>query len=78
MPFFAGKKEGRLRPIRTPGGRRRYRREDIQALLGLEEAPREALQVGLYARVSTRRQEVLPKGQMARLEAWARGRGCAT
>lgn len=28
-------KKGWLRPIKTPGGRRRYRKEDIEALLGM-------------------------------------------
>lgn len=40
-------REGRLKPIRTSGGRRRYRRGDNLALLGLEEAQQAAPQVAL-------------------------------
>ena len=68
-------RHGLIRPLRTPGGRRRYRREDVEALLGLEEARRLAPQVVLYARVSTRKQEAYLQNQIARLEAWAKERG---
>jgi putative resolvase len=65
-------RHGLIRPLRTPGGRRRYRREDVEALLGLEEARRLAPQVVLYARVSTRKQEAYLQNQIVRLEAWAK------
>ncbi len=68
-------RHGLIRPLRTPGGRRRYRREDVEGLLGLEEARRLAPQVVLYARVSTRKQEAYLQNQIARLEAWAKGQG---
>jgi len=47
-------REGLLRPIKTPGGKRRYKKEDIEKLLGLlEEQPKP--KVVLYARVSTKK-----------------------
>ncbi|SDF20912.1 MerR family regulatory protein [Thermoanaerobacter thermohydrosulfuricus] len=46
-------KEGLITPLRTPKGRRRYRKEDIEKLLGMiEEKPKPT--VVLYARVSTK------------------------
>jgi len=46
-------KEGLITPVRTPKGRRRYKKEDIDKLLGmLEEKPKP--KVVLYARVSTK------------------------
>ncbi|AEB10958.1 IS607 family transposase [Marinithermus hydrothermalis] len=67
-----------LHPVRTPGGRRRYRREEIERLLslGLEAPPAKPKpRTVLYARVSTRKQEAFLKNQIARLEAFARERG---
>uniref|UniRef100_UPI000584FEDD MerR family DNA-binding transcriptional regulator n=1 Tax=Caldicellulosiruptor sp. F32 TaxID=1214564 RepID=UPI000584FEDD len=45
-------KEGLITPLRLPMGRRRYKKEDIEKLLGMiEEKPKPT--VVLYARVST-------------------------
>lgn len=37
-------REGTLTPLRTPGGHRRYRREDIQRLIAEDDPPDEARQ----------------------------------
>ena len=76
--LLSWEKQGILHPIRTPGGRRRYRKEEIERLLslGLEahsERPRP--RTLLYARVSTKKQEAFLQNQIARLEAFARERG---
>jgi putative resolvase len=70
--------QGLLHPVRTPGGRRRYRREEIERLLSLGlETPQAKPKptTVLYARVSTRKQEVSLKNQIARLETFAKERG---
>ncbi|ADV79203.1 MAG TPA: IS607 family transposase [Thermoanaerobacter sp.] len=67
-------KEGLITPLRTPKGRRRYRKEDIEKLLGmLEEKPKPT--VVLYARVSTKKQEEYLKNQIRRLEEYANSQG---
>ena len=48
-------KQGLLKPYRTPGGVRRYKKEDIEFLMGmLQEKPKPA--VVCYVRVSTLKQ----------------------
>lgn len=60
-------KEGLITPLRTPKGRRRYKKEDIEKLLGMiKEKPKPT--VVLYARVST-------KNQIRRLEEYAKSQG---
>jgi len=67
-------KRGLLKPIKTPGGKRRYKKEDIENLLGiLEENSRP--RVVLYARVSTKKQEEYLMNQIRRLENFAKSRG---
>ncbi|MGB9856518.1 MAG: IS607 family transposase [Dictyoglomaceae bacterium] len=67
-------KEGLITPIRTLKGRRRYKKEDIEKLLGmLEEKPKP--KVVLYARVSTKKQEEYLKNQIRRLEEYANLQG---
>jgi len=68
-------KEGLLRPVKTPGGRRRYRRRDIERLLGICEEDDRKADVILYARVSTKKQEEYLRNQVERLESFARQRG---
>jgi len=68
-------KEGLLRPVKTPGGRRRYRRRDIERLLGICEENDGKADVILYARVSTKKQEEYLRNQVERLESFARQRG---
>lgn len=56
--LYKWEKQGLLHPIRTPGGRRRYRKEEIERLLslGLEVSPvKPKPRTVLYARVSTRK-----------------------
>ncbi|WP_271629417.1 IS607 family transposase [Caldicellulosiruptor sp. DIB 104C] len=67
-------KEGLITPVRTPKGRRRYKKEDIEKLLGMiEEKPKPT--VVLYARVSTKKQEEYLKNQIRRLEEYANSQG---
>ncbi|MDN5363915.1 MAG: putative resolvase, partial [Eubacteriales bacterium] len=67
-------KEGVIVPLRTPKGRRRYKKEDIKKLLGMiEEKPKPT--VVLYARVSTKKQEEYLKNQIRRLEEYANSQG---
>ncbi|AIS53286.1 integrase [Thermoanaerobacter kivui] len=67
-------KEGLITPVRTPKGIRRYKKEDIEELLGmLEEKPKP--KVVLYARVSTKKQEEYLKNQIRRLEEYANSKG---
>ena len=76
--LYKWEKQGLLHPVRTPGGRRRYRREEIERLLSLGlEAPqaKPKPRTVLYARVSTKKQEAFLKNQIARLEAFAKERG---
>jgi len=68
-------KEGLITPVKTPKGIRRYKKEDIEKLLGmLEEKPKP--KVVLYARVSTKKQEEYLKNQIRRLEEYANSQGC--
>jgi len=64
--------EGLLKPVKTPGGQRRYKKTDIEKLLGLfqEEIVSEP-KVILYARVSTKKQEKYLQNQIKRLESYA-------
>ena len=76
--LYKWEKQGLLHPVRTPGGRRRYRREEIERLLSLGlETPQAKPKptTVLYARVSTRKQEAFLKNQIARLETFAKERG---
>jgi len=70
-------KKGLLNPIRTPGGQRRYRKEDIEELLNLkeEEEKTEKADTILYARVSTKKQEKYLENQIKRLEEFAKSKG---
>lgn len=66
--------KGLLKPYRTPGGRRRYKKEDIEKLLGMFEEELKP-KVVLYARVSTKKQEEYLKNQIKRLEEFAKSKG---
>jgi len=68
-------KQGLIKPIRTPGGRRRYLRDEIERLLGLNKSGQSSRITILYARVSTRKQEPYLRNQVARLESYAREKG---
>ncbi len=59
--------KGLLKPYRTPGGRRRYKKEDIERLMGMLEENSKP-KVVLYARVSTKKQEEYLRNQIARLK----------
>ncbi len=49
-------REGKLKPLRTPGGHRRYKESQIMALIGEEITERGTKQCAVYARVSTAKQ----------------------
>jgi len=67
-------KRGLLKPVKTPGGKRRYKKEDVEKLLGiLEESPKP--RVVLYARVSTKKQKDYLTNQIRRLENFAKSQG---
>jgi len=69
-------KKGLIKPVRTPGGVRRYRVEDIERLLGMLEDKQEGVgKTILYARVSTRKQQPYLENQVQRLEEYAKSRG---
>lgn len=57
-------RSGVLVPVRLPSGQRRYRTSDIEALVG--ESPPSERACGIYARVSTKKQEQM--GNLARQE----------
>ncbi|MTI83001.1 MAG: IS607 family transposase [Firmicutes bacterium] len=49
-------REGKLKPLRTPGGHRRYKESQIMALIGEDITVRGTKQCAVYARVSTAKQ----------------------
>ena len=49
-------KQGKLKPIRLPSGHRRYRRMDVDVLLGTSAPSKPSKDCAIYARVSTRKQ----------------------
>ncbi len=49
-------REGKLKPLRTPGGHRRYKESQIMALIGEDITENEAKHCAVYARVSTAKQ----------------------
>jgi len=65
-------KKGLITPIRTPGGVRRYKVEDIERILGIIEEKKNTKRTILYARVSTKKQDEYLKNQVKRLEEYAR------
>ncbi len=70
-------KKGLLSPIRTPGGQRRYRKEDIEKILQLTDKKEDNPKADtvIYARVSTKKQEEYLKNQIKRLEKYAKENG---
>jgi len=74
MTLYRWERRGLLRALRTPGGKKRWRSEDIERLLGMEVEAREPRTV-LYVRVSTKKQAAYLRDQRRRLEAYARARG---
>ena len=67
-------KKGLITPVRTPGGIRRYRVEDIEQILGIirKGNNNDRKTNLLYARVSTRKQEEYLKNQVKRLEEYTK------
>ena len=76
MALINYEKKGLLKSLKTPGGIRRYRVEDIERLLGMLEDKQERVRgTILYARVSTRKQQPYLENQVRRLEEYAKSRG---
>ena len=61
-------KKGLISPILTPGGKWRFREEDVERLMGLVRAKK----VILYARVSSNTQKDDLERQVKTLEEWAK------
>lgn len=56
MTLLSWEEMGKLHPIRTPGGKRRYLQEDIEKLSGIPISSTEG-KVFIYCRVSTKKQQ---------------------
>ena len=56
--------EGKLKPIRTKGGHRRYREDDVNSLMGVEPSLSNINAVAVYCRVSSGEQK--EKGDLDR------------
>ena len=70
--------EGKIHPLRTPGGHRRFTEEELQRVLGFQASPQpQVLRAALYARVSTKKQQNTGNldRQMERLREHAREQG---
>ena len=70
-------KRGLIKPIRLPGGQRRYSMDELNRLLSSGQLPGEPEAAVLYARVSTKKQADAGnlERQMERLRQYARGEG---
>ncbi len=70
-------KKGVLKAYRTPGGVRRYKKEDIEKLLGLydEKQQEQKGKTICYARVSTKKQEEYLQNQVKRLLEYCKQKG---
>jgi len=62
-------KRGYIKPVLTPGGKWRFREEDVERLIGGVVKQRRVI---LYARVSSNSQRDDLEGQVKVLEGWAR------
>ena len=70
--------EGKIHPLRTPGGHRRFTEEELLRVLGVQSSSRSpVLRAALYARVSTKKQQQAGKldRQMERLREHAQAQG---
>jgi len=72
--FLNWEKEGLIIPLRLPKERKRYKKEDIEKLLGMIEEKLKPTLV-LYAKLSTKKQEEYLKNQIRRLEEYAESQG---
>jgi putative resolvase len=64
-------RRGYIKPVLTPGGKWRFREEDVERLIGIVKQKR----VVLYARVSSSSQRDDLERQVRALEEWARSHG---
>jgi excisionase family DNA binding protein len=70
--------EGKIHPLRTPGGHRRFTEEELLRVLGVQPSSRaQVLRAALYARVSTKKQQQAGNldRQMERLREHAQAQG---
>lgn len=70
--------EGKIHPLRTPGGHRRFTEEELHRVLGIQATSQPSgLRAALYARVSTKKQQNAGNldRQMERLRKHAREQG---
>lgn len=70
MTLLAWEAKGVLHPLKTSGGARRYKKEELDAVLGDKESCTKQ-NVVLYARVSTKKQEPYLQTQIERLKDYA-------
>jgi len=76
MTLINYEKKGLIKPLRTPGGVRRYKVEDVEKILGILENKQQELETNLlYARVSTKKQAEYLENQVKRLEEYAKSNG---
>jgi len=76
MTLINYEKKGLIKPLRTPGGVRRYKVEDVEQLLGILENKQQEVEINLlYARVSTKKQAEYLENQVKRLEEYAKSNG---
>ena len=70
-------KRGLIKPVRLPGGQRRYSMDELNRLLSSGQLPGEPEAAVLYARVSTKKQADAGnlERQMERLRQYAKGEG---
>ena len=66
-------KEGLIHPVKTPKGTRRYLQTELKQVLGFMGNDSEKIreEIVLYARVSTKKQQLYLKNQEERLKAFA-------
>ena len=74
--LYSWEKQGLLKSYQTPGGKKLYRKDDLEALLGMGEQERQRGQaVCIYARVSTKKQVDYLQAQRERLRGYCRKKG---
>jgi predicted site-specific integrase-resolvase len=75
--LYTWEKQGLIKSYNTPGGKKLYRKDDLDALLGMSEEERETKEktVCIYARVSTNKQKEYLENQANRLRSYCQSKG---
>jgi len=73
VSLYSYENQGILKSYKTPGKHRRYLKEDIEKLLGLQNV--DSRKVACYARVSTKKQEENLQRQVERLRTYCDKKG---